>query len=64
LEQTLGAEDRDTLELDAGSHDDGLVPGSRKYSAASAVSRARNRRLRHRLIPGFVPGRRSMVDRK
>ena len=40
--------------------------GRRKYSAASAVSRAvaRNRRLRQRAMPGWVPGRRSMVDRK
>ena len=43
-----------------------LSRGSLKYSAASAVSRAvaMNRRLRHRLMPGAVPMRTSMVDRK
>jgi hypothetical protein len=40
--------------------------GRRKYSAASAVIRevAMNRRLRQRLMPGVMPRRSSMVDRK
>jgi hypothetical protein len=40
--------------------------GSRKYSAASAVSRevATKSRLRQRLMPGVFPRRSSMVDRK
>jgi hypothetical protein len=40
--------------------------GSRKYSAASAVSRevATKSRLRQRLMPGVFPRRTSMVDRK
>ena len=43
-----------------------LSLGSWKYSAASAVSRAvaMNSRLRHAVIPGVLPLRISMVDRK